>query len=95
VNPRQQPRNVQALAGRAALCLHADGTDTGRERGKLVGDFHEFFIQLRVFHPFQHLVIPVQSSMETVVGAAPKTFAKFGVVFPPLPGGREKSQAKP
>ena len=95
MDPCQRARDVQSVAWRAALRLGAHKADPRRKRRELVGNFHEFIVELLVFHAFQHLVVPVQTTVEAIVGATPETFAEFGVVLPSLPCGRKESQAKP
>ena len=85
-------RNVQSVAGRPPLRLNANFPDAGREAGQLIGDLHQLSIELFVLHALEHLVVAVEAAVEPVMGTAPQALAKFGVVFPPLPGGREKSQ---
>lgn len=67
--------NVQPVAGRTELGLHADRTYPGRQVRQFVGNDYEFAVELFVFDTLQHLVIPIQASMKTVVGTPPQSFA--------------------
>lgn len=85
-------RDVQALTRRPLLCFHTDRPDAVQQRGKLIGDVHQFPVKLVVFNPFEDLVETVQPPVETIVGPAPQSFPKFRIVLAPLPGGAEKAQ---
>lgn len=67
----ERPWNIQSVAGRLQLGLHADGTYPGRQVRQFVRNGHEFDVKLFVFYAFKHLVIPIQASVKTVVGAPP------------------------
>lgn len=89
----QVPGNVQPLAGRTSLGFDANNTDTFQEPRQLVRDFHEFRIKLLVLDAFEDLVIAVQATVETIVGAAPKALAQLSIVLAPLAGGSKESHA--
>lgn len=86
MDARQRPGDVEAVAGRTPLGLHADAPDPGGQPGELVGDVHELCIKLLVLHALQHLMEAVQSAVEAVVRPAPQASSEFSVVFSPLPG---------
>ena len=71
MNTGQAVRNIQPVAGRAALRLNADLPDASGKRGQLVGYLHQLCVELVVLHAFENLVVPVQAAVEAVMGAAP------------------------
>ncbi|BAS07364.1 hypothetical protein AHiyo4_07860 [Arthrobacter sp. Hiyo4] len=81
------------MAGRPPLGLDANSTHTFHEPRQLVGYFYEFRIKLLVLDTFEDLVITVQATVETIVGAAPKALAQLSIVLAPLAGGSKESHA--
>lgn len=91
VHARQRPGNIQSVARRTSLRLNANGPHPGRQTGQFIGDHYQFVVQLLVIHALQYLVVPVQSPMEAVVGAAPQALAELHIVLPPLPDGPKET----
>lgn len=84
-------RDIQTVAGRPFLRLNADASHPWRQLGQFVGYLHELVVELLIIHALKDLVVPIQSPMETVMGAAPQPLAKLQIVLPPLPDGPKET----
>ncbi len=90
----QRPRNIKAIARGAPLRLHANGPHARRQLGELVGDLYKFVVQLVIVNAFKNLVVPVQATVETVVGASPQPLAELQIVFPSLADGPKETHVR-
>ena len=91
VHAGQGPGNVQSVARRTFLCLDANSPHTGRQLSELVGDLNQFAIELFIINALENLVISIQSTVETVMGAPPQPLAKLQIVFPSLADGPKET----
>ncbi len=94
MNPCKRPGYIEAVARGTLLCLDANSPDARRQLGQFIGYLHEFVVQLVIVNALKNLVIPVQSPVEAVVGAAPQAFAKFQIVLPSLADGPKETHLR-
>ena len=91
VNTGERTRNVQAIARRPLLGFHADGPHTRRQLSQLIRNLHELVVELVVVDTLKDLVVPVQSAVKAIVGAAPEALTQLKIVLPPLPDGPKET----
>ncbi len=74
--------------------LDANGPHARRQFGKLIGDLHQLVVQVVIVNALKNLVVPVQATVETVVGASPQPLTELQIIFPSLADGPKETHER-